>query len=135
MGKCKLILNFAAPKNCVLRKSNPIIILFRNKKQYMFLYNVTYKIDEAIEEEWLQWMRVTHVARVVRDGEFLGHRICKLLGLQDDDGVTYAIQYLLPNMEIFKNYQQHHAEAHQKLHREQFANRYVSFSTVLEIIE
>lgn len=101
----------------------------------MYLYNVTYKIDEAIETEWLQWMRNTHIPKVVRAGNFLGHRICKLLGLQEDDGMTYAIQYLVPDMGTFKDFQKEEAEKYQKMHRDQFTNRYVSFSTVLEIIE
>ncbi|MEM9888807.1 MAG: DUF4286 family protein [Bacteroidota bacterium] len=101
----------------------------------MYLYNVTYKIDENIEKEWLQWMRSTHIPKVVRMGNFLGHRICKLIGLNETDGITYAIQYLCPDIKTFQAYRENHSDEHKKIHAKQFLNKYVSFSTVLEIIE
>lgn len=101
----------------------------------MYLYNVTYKIDVEIEDNWLQWMRSTHIPKVVRTGDFLGHRICKLLGLEEDDGITYAIQYLVPDMDNYQRFEQQYKAALDTLHAQQFKNRYVFFSTILEIIE
>ncbi|MEM0991660.1 MAG: DUF4286 family protein [Bacteroidota bacterium] len=101
----------------------------------MYLYNVTYKIDEDIERDWLQWMRSTHIPKVVRMGQFLGHRICKLIGLDESDGITYAIQYMCPDIPTFQAYRKQYADEHQTIHAKQFLNKYVSFSTILEIIE
>lgn len=101
----------------------------------MYLYNVTYKIEPAIEEEWLQWMRSTHIPRVVRAGNFLGHRICKLIGMDEPDGITFAIQYLCPDMATFQKYQKEQSNDLKRFHAKQFLNKYVSFSTILEIIE
>jgi hypothetical protein len=101
----------------------------------MYLYNVTYKIDHSIESFWLQWMRLNHIPKVVRTGNFLGHRVCKLLDMEEEDGVTYAVQYLCPDISTFKAYQQDYASDQKEEHSKQFLNQYVSFSTVLEIIE
>lgn len=101
----------------------------------MYLYNVTYKIDHAIEEDWMHWMRSTHIPRVVQVGNFLGHRVCKLIGIEENDGVTYAIQYLVPDMPTFQTFQQEHLGFMKTLHARQFGSQYIAFSTVLEIIE
>lgn len=101
----------------------------------MYLYNVTYKINLEIEEAWLQWMRSTHIPKVVRVGNFLGHRICKLLGVDESDGITYAIQYLVPDIPTFQTFRKEHLDEMKEAHQKQFASQYVSFSTVLEIIE
>jgi len=101
----------------------------------MYLYNVTYKVDHEVEEQWLQWMRSTHIPRVVRVGQFLGHRICKLVGMDEPDGVTYAIQYMCPDIPTFQTYQEEHSENLKRAHAVQFKNHYVSFSTILEIVE
>lgn len=101
----------------------------------MYLYNVTYKIDHDIEDKWLEWMRLTHIPKVVRTGNFLGHRVCKLLGMEEEDGITYAIQYLCPDISTFNAYQRDHASEQKTEHARQFVNQYVSFSTILEIVE
>ncbi len=101
----------------------------------MYLYNITYKINIDAEQEWLHWMRSTHIPRVVRAGNFLGHRICKLVGVEEEDGITYAIQYLVPDISTFQNFRQQNLAEMKEFHQKQFANQYVSFSTILEIIE
>jgi hypothetical protein len=41
----------------------------------MILYNVTVKIEADAQEDWLQWMKSTHIPDVMDTGLFLGYRI------------------------------------------------------------
>lgn len=101
----------------------------------MYLYNVTYKVETLAEEMWLNWMRLVHIPKVVKTGSFLGHRICKLMGMDESDGITYAIQYMVPDIETFKTFQaQYSADLKQELTRK-FPNQLVSFNTILKILE
>ena len=69
----------------------------------MFIYNVTVKIDTDLAADWLSWMQTTHIPDVMATGMFLNHRICRLLS-NDNDGLTYAIQYECTDLATLQRY-------------------------------
>jgi hypothetical protein len=101
----------------------------------MLLYNVTVKIDLAIHDEWLDWMREKHIPDVMHTGLFQSHRICRLLDQDESDGITYAIQYFCENLDKYWLYQEKHAHALQQEHAQKFRNHFVAFRTLLKIVE
>ena len=38
----------------------------------MILYNVTIKVDHDIHDEWMEWMKQTHIPQVLETGLFIG---------------------------------------------------------------
>lgn len=101
----------------------------------MLLYNVTVKVDRKIQVDWLQWMRSSHIPKMMRLGEFAGHRICRLLGTDESDGYTYAIQYLCTEIPAFQHFQIEHEANMEVEMMQKFPNQFVHFSSLLEIIE
>ncbi len=99
----------------------------------MILYNVTVKVETGIAEEWLKWMRETHIPDVLKTRLFVDHRICRLL-VDESDGITYSIQYSCPDMATFERYQKEHALALQADHKERYQNRYVAFRSLMEVL-
>jgi hypothetical protein len=100
----------------------------------MLIYNVTVKINQEIAEEWLSWMRLHHIPKVLSTGAFHKCRLSRL-DLKEDDGITYVLQYDAISQEVLTKYMIHHAPALQKEHIDRYANRFVAFRTVLEVIE
>lgn len=100
----------------------------------MILYNVTVSIDANIQDEWLGWMRSTHIPQVMETGCFLESRISRVNG-EEEGGVTYAITYLAPSEEILTTYQNEHAPALQADHSAKFAGKFAAFRTTLNVIE
>jgi hypothetical protein len=100
----------------------------------MIIYNVTVSIDEAVHEEWLHWMRTTHIPDVMSTGLFLESRISKIHA-EEQGGMTYAIAYLAESMEILELYQREHAPRLQKDHSERYAGRFAAFRTFMEVVE
>ncbi len=99
----------------------------------MIIYNVTINIENDVREEWLQWMKTKHIPDVMDTGCFIENKICKVL-VDEEQGTTYSIQYTCENMDRLKEYQQHHAPRLQKEVADKYANKFVAFRTVLEII-
>jgi len=99
----------------------------------MIIYNVTVNIENDVHEEWLNWMKEIHVPDVMRTGYFVENKICKVL-VDEEQGTTYSIQYTCVNMKDLEEYQREHAPRLQKEHAEKFANKFVSFRTLLEIV-
>ena len=100
----------------------------------MILYNVTVKVINEVKEDWLKWMRETHIPDVLNTGLFVDHKICHLLGEDESEGTTYAIQYFAKNMEDFALYNEKYAKALQNDHSQRYPNQYVAFRTLMEVL-
>lgn len=99
----------------------------------MIIYNVTVKVDNEIHEEWLKWMREIHIPDVLKTGLFTENRIYKVL-VDDEDGVTYAVQYSCRNIDDYKKYETEHAPRLQKEHTDRYNDKALAFRTLLEVI-
>lgn len=99
----------------------------------MIIYNVTVNIENDVREEWLSWMKNTHIPDVMSTGFFLEHKICKVL-VDEEQGTTYSIQYTAATMKDLEEYQRLHSSRLQKEHNQRYANKFVAFRTLLEIV-
>ena len=100
----------------------------------MILYNVTTSVDPAIADEWLDYMRSTHIPDVMGTGFFIKSLMLRLLN-EEDDGITYAMQYFCISLEQLEEYQNLCAPALRAEMDKHFAGKYMSFRTMLEVVE
>lgn len=100
----------------------------------MIIYNVTLNVEDQIREEWLEWMRETHIPEVLQTGLFKGHKFLRLLDDADENrtGTTYAVQYYLESVEDFLAYTEHFAPALQEKTQAKYGERVLGFRTLLE---
>ena len=99
----------------------------------MIIYNVTVNIENDVRDEWLQWMKTVHIPDVMKTGYFLENKICKVL-VEEEQGTTYSIQYTCENMQTLPEYQRSHSPRLQKEHADKYANKFVAFRTLLEVV-
>lgn len=99
----------------------------------MIIYNVTCNMPESIEEEWVNWMKHTHIPEVISTGKFTGFRMLKVLTVVDDnEGVNYAIQYYCESIEDFEDYNQNFAPALKMKTFQKYGENVLAFRTLLE---
>ena len=97
----------------------------------MIIYNVTITIGAAIEQEWLDWMRLAHVPDVIGTGCFSECRIHRVVDA-DATEPTYVLQYRCASIEEYQRYRDNFAPALQKNHTERFAGRFRASRQLLE---
>lgn len=97
----------------------------------MIIYNVTVKIAHDVHDEWLAWMKNTHIPEVLATGKFDHHVFTKIM-VDDPDGTNYSIQYYCEDLATLGDYQDNHAPALQVAHAEKFKDKFVAFRTILE---
>ena len=100
----------------------------------MLLYNVTIGIDRDSEEEWLQYMRKTHIRAVLDTGMFVDHKMYRVLHDQDDNTISYSVQYFAKSIDHIQQYLEVFAPMLIEEHRRKFHNKHVAFNTLLEEI-
>ena len=96
----------------------------------MILYNVTISIDSAIQEEWLEWMKTTHIPDVMNTQLFLGSHLFQVM-VAEEQGITYSVQYQVKDIETLRLYQEVYAQKLQKEHLAKFGEKFVAFRTIL----
>lgn len=100
----------------------------------MILYNITFKVEHGIHTEWVRWMKIAYIPKMMDTGKFIEHKLCRLMGVDEEDGITYALQFLCPNMVTFQLFQEKDAYAIQKEHALKYKDRYVSFATIMKVV-
>lgn len=99
----------------------------------MILYNVTINIDADVHDEWLAWMKETHIPDVMATGRFVESKIGRVLA-EEQGGLTYAIQYLAPDMESYHRYIHGEAPKLQEEHTARYKDKFVAFRTIIEVV-
>jgi hypothetical protein len=100
----------------------------------MLIYNVTVSIDQQIEQDWLHWMRNTHILEVLQTGCFLECRLSRVNG-EEEGGCTYSVMYLAPSEADYNHYQQQFAPKLQEAHTLRYQGKFAAFRTTLQVIE
>lgn len=103
----------------------------------VIIYNVTIKVNNEVEEDWLRWMKILHIPEVMDTGMFTEYKFCRLFdNLQNnEDGTTYCVQYFCKSLGMLHQYQVKYAQKLQKEHAEKYAGKFVAFRTILEVID
>lgn len=98
----------------------------------MITYSVTITLDKDVEQDWIAWMRETHIPEVMATGCFKDARLTRLLDPAPEKGTaTFNVQYSVENIGVYKRYQDDHAPALQKAHTDRFEGKFVAFRTLL----
>jgi hypothetical protein len=100
----------------------------------MIIYNLTIKVDEEISQDWLSWLQYEHIPEVMATKCFHEYQLSKLL---DDDtpGDTFVVQYFADSIEQYQLYISRHAEALRQKNIDKWGDRFLSFRTVMEVIQ
>lgn len=100
----------------------------------MIIYNVTVKIEKDILKDWEEWMTKAHIPDVMATNCFTDAQLRRLL-MEEEDGITFSVQYRCESMEKLHQYQTTHAARLQAEHSERYKGRYVAFRTLMEQLE
>lgn len=101
----------------------------------MFIYNVTTKVANEISAAWLQWLQEVHVPEVMATECFIKATIVRLLEIDDSEGPTYAIQYLTESKGLYNHYIEKHAGILRQRSFDKWGDRFISFRSIMQVIE
>lgn len=100
----------------------------------MILYNITVNVTSDIEQDFISWMKSTHIPEVLGTGLFVEHRFYRLLHESEDGSVNYSVQFFTETMDKMMEYERNHAPALRTKTRERYQDKAVSFRSLLEAI-
>lgn len=100
----------------------------------MFIYNVTNKVSWPIHEEWVKWMKQVHMPEVMATGCFMECRLLHLLENDDEEGATYAAQYMVETKDRYERYIGEFAPALRQEALTRWGDQFIAFRTIMQVV-
>ena len=100
----------------------------------MIIYNVTIKVEHAIAEKWLHWLKEEHILDVIATTCFSKATILHLIETDESDGITYAIQYQTETKELYNHYIEKFSDKMRKKATDKWGNQFIAFRTLLKAV-
>ena len=112
-----------------------ISIIFGGEIKGMIIYNVTIKIEWSVADEWLKWMKEIHIPDILLTNCFEKYQFVRLLQVDETEGPTYAVQYFCALLSKYDFYLQHYAPQFRKEAANKWGEKYIDFSTLMQVVE
>jgi hypothetical protein len=101
----------------------------------MIQYNVTTKTHYSICSNWLQWLREEHIPDIINTGCFTHATVLQLLEpVDDDDALTYTVQFFAESKSLYNNYIEKFAPAMRQKSFDKWGDKFISFRSVMQVI-
>ncbi len=99
-----------------------------------FVWNITTKVAPEIHRNWLVWLKDVYIPAYLATGCFYDALVLKLLGQEEEDGITYAVQFYARSVDDYKVFAEKHYSV---LHMEMMATwgtDCYGFESALEVV-
>lgn len=101
----------------------------------MFVYNITFKIENEYLEEWMDWVKKVQIPDVLATRCFYDYRFYELMEIEEEDGRTFVIQFLANSKSDYNRYKELHHTSFRHRSIEKWKDHVVSFRTLLKNVE
>ena len=97
----------------------------------MFLYNVTYIVEDTVLEDWRNWMQTEHLPKVMATGKFTDHKSWRIIN-SPNEGTTFSNQFLFEKLEEYVEFTQVFAPAIEAEIHEKYGESVLSFTSIMQ---
>lgn len=98
------------------------------------LYIVHIRVDEAIVDDWIDWMTEVHIPDVMETGCFASAAMARDAGADTDSRRAYRIVYRAPSEEAYEEYVEEYAEKLQEEHTERYEGQFEASRDLLPVV-
>ncbi len=98
----------------------------------MFIYNITYKVDHVILDEWLKWQHENYIPEIINTGLFYDHHFYQLLDQDETEGKTFITQFVTKSKNDYHEYLKRFAPQLGRKTLQKWGDRVISFGTLLQ---
>jgi hypothetical protein len=100
----------------------------------MIVYNITIKVNHNIAHEWLVWQREEHIPEIMATKLFYDYKMYRLLEHDEEDGITFTVQYFASSIEMYQQYISAFAPLMREKAFAKWGNQFTGFRTIMEAV-
>ena len=101
----------------------------------MIVYNITMKVDPAIEKDWVLWQQTEHMPDIMSSGQFTDYKFYRLLDQDEEDGITYIVQYFAESRKHYDEYINKYSTPIREKALKRWGNKFVAFRTIMQSVD
>ena len=101
----------------------------------MFIYNITIKVNNAIQDEWMQWQQEVHIPEIMLTGLFERYQVFRLLDQDDAEGPTFIFQFHTASEENYRRYLREFAPGLREEAFEKWDPGFIAFRSLLRSVQ
>ena len=99
------------------------------------LINDTISIHPDHAKSWLNWIHLVVMPLVKKQSVIESFRLTKIRGNEDENGITYALQFICPDEGSYADFINNFDPKLQREQQNRFRGNFGSFRSILEIID
>jgi hypothetical protein len=100
----------------------------------MIIYNVTIMVSWSIHEQWVKWMKDTHMPEVMDTECFTGSQFVRLLEIEEVEGPTYAAQYFANSKADYNRYIELHSERLRQEGFRKWGDQFIALRSIMQVV-
>ena len=100
----------------------------------MIVYNVTTSVSWDIHDRWLSWFKDEQTPAILSTGCFYEFRLLRLLGVDETEGPTYAIQYHASSEKEYQRFLIDHSSFFSQQLFDKWGDKILTFGSVMEVL-
>jgi len=101
----------------------------------MVIYSVSVRIKKEVEDEWLSWMKETHIPAVLNTKYFNSCQMYRVLVPEvKENYVIYKMKYECNSIDQYNEYSQKEASRLQLQHNKKYQGKFSASREVMEKI-
>lgn len=101
----------------------------------MILYNITFTVSNDIEDDFVQWMKATHIPDIFATDLFTAHKFYRLINSPDDNATNYSVQFFAEDTKKLIEYESKFATALRYETQARYGESAIAFRTLLESVD
>lgn len=99
----------------------------------MYLFNITIIVEDAIAENFLQWLNEVQLPAIMETSNFVSNRLLQVVD-SPNEGATYSLQLIAETIDDYQKFKDMHEQALIGAMYSKFTNQLVTFSTLMKFI-
>ena len=97
----------------------------------MIIYSITTAMEESIENQWVEFMKASHISLIMETGCFKDYRFVRIISGEGQD-VSYNLQLRCHSYAQLTDFRSKHELVLEKIIQSNFQGKYAAFQSVLE---
>jgi len=100
----------------------------------MIVYNITMKVNLDIVNEWIEWQLHEHIPEIMATKLFDDYKMYRLLEQDEEDGITFTIQYFTSSAERYQQYISSFAPLLREKAFAKWGDQFTGFRSIMEAV-
>lgn len=101
----------------------------------MIVFNTTFHVDEAIHEEFIEYMLQQYIPMATRSGLLTSPRLARIFGKEGDEGRSYAMEFVAADIVALERWNNDESRTVHAPLLEMFREKLIGFSTIMQTVD